>query len=57
MRSFSNKSYSENKKNILCSLTIFEYCIVYEIMRKNNITGQTADANMAHAHCVVNTKG
>jgi hypothetical protein len=44
------------EKHILCSLTFFENCAVYEKMSKKYCrAGQATDDNMAQAHCMLYT--
>ena len=52
----TSRSFVENiKTHILCSVTFFFNCTVYEIMWKHIRAGQAKNGNMAHAHCMLDT--
>jgi hypothetical protein len=58
MRSVSDKVVEKITPHLLCSINIFEKRAVYEIKwQKYSTFGKTTDENMAHAHCMLDTKG
>jgi hypothetical protein len=59
MRNVSDKSCRENKY-ILCSMTFFfcgKSCRIWDNMEEYCRAGQATDDNMAHVHCMLDTKG
>jgi hypothetical protein len=59
---FQTVVVEEMKTHILCSITplflpLPENRAVYEIIWKHCREGQTTEHNMAHAHCMLDTKG
>jgi len=48
---FQTKVVEKIRTDILCSVTFFENCTVYEIM------WQATYGNMAHVHCKLDTSG
>jgi len=52
----SDKSCWENKKHILCSVTIFrKSCFLWDNVETYCRARQATDGNMAHAHCTLGT--
>jgi hypothetical protein len=53
---FEAKVTEKIKIHIFCSITFFTNRAVYKIKWKNAVEPQATDDNMAHVHCMVDTK-
>jgi hypothetical protein len=57
MRNVSGKNFKEIKTHFMFSQLFLENCAVYDIMWKNVESAQPNCDNMAHKHCMLDTKG
>jgi hypothetical protein len=58
MRNVSDKGFEKIKTHILCSVTNFRKSYrIWDNDEQYSRAGQAADGNMAHAHCMLDTKG
>jgi len=57
MRNVSDKSYKENQNTIYYVWKYFSKMSLWDIVVKYCRAGQVTAGNMAHAHCILTTKG